>query len=373
MQMAQALRGLPGRSSTGHDFAAIHAAADFSLILDAAGIVRNVAFPGVELARDMPGSVGWLGQPWFEVIAPDSCKAAAALLAEASATGPAAWRTVVHRPAGQVDVPVLCTSLRLADGAVLVLGRDLLALDISRLALAEDVPAVIAYVAARQARGTEAEALCLDLLAPAARRMGELWGEDRCDFMAVTEGVWRLRQALRTIDLAATSKLVPDPVMRGPAGRPEHRHRVLLAPVHGEQHCFGIEMVAAFFRWDGWDVRGGALLSEDPAAVVARERFDVVGLSLAAADDLPALTAAIQAIRKASCNPGIVVLVGGQAFVQRPDLALEVGADATATDARQAVLLAKALLRTAETPVMRSRPDRRSGLSRQAMAGAATR
>lgn len=358
MQVAKALHGLCGKSGTGHAFASLHAAVDLALVLDPAGIVRDVVLPGAELSRDMPGSTGWLGQPWCAVIAPDSCAAAAALLAEASTAGPAAWRIVTHRPAGQVGVPVLCTSLRLADGAVLVLGRDLLALDLSRLALSEDGPAVIAYVAARQARGTGAEALCLDLLAPAARRMGELWSKDRCDFTAVTEGVWRLQQALRTIDPAPT----PDSVVRGPAGRLERRRRVLLAPAWGEQHCFGIEMVAAFFRWAGWDVWGGAMLSEDPAVVVARERFDVVGLSLAATDRLPALTATIQAVRKASRNPGLVVLAGGHVFVERPDLALEVGANAAAADARQAVLLTEALLRAARTPTMRSsRPGQRTG------------
>lgn len=59
---------------------------------------------------------------------------------------------------------------------------------------------------------------------------------------------------------------------------------------------------------------------------------------------LDALAASIRVIRRASLNPAIVVMVGGQLFSEHPDLARQVGADATATDARLAPLKADGLI-----------------------------
>ena len=52
---------------------------------------------------------------------------------------------------------------------------------------------------------------------------------------------------------------------------------------------------------------------------------------------IDALARAIREIRRASRNPKIGVLVGGQAFTEQPELTALVGADATATDGQQAV------------------------------------
>jgi hypothetical protein len=50
-------------------------------------------------------------------------------------------------------------------------------------------------------------------------------------------------------------------------------------------------------------------------------------------------------MRRASRNPALGVLVGGRVFVERPELVALVGADATASDARQAALQAESLRR----------------------------
>jgi methanogenic corrinoid protein MtbC1 len=58
------------------------------------------------------------------------------------------------------------------------------------------------------------------------------------------------------------------------------------------------------------------------------------------------MTAAIRAARRASRNRSLKVMAGGWAFVARPGLVVQVGADATAADAQQAVLAAEALVPT---------------------------
>jgi methanogenic corrinoid protein MtbC1 len=204
--------------------------------------------------------------------------------------------------------------------------------ELVRLLLAHDVAVASAYVATVRQRGAPLEGVCLGLLAPAARELGLLWEEDACDFMQVTVGLCRLHHLLRELS---------------PEFRPEicelkvERH-ILLAPVPGDQHTFGITLVAQFLRKAGWEV-----WHEHPAScadlldVVRANWFAVVGLSVGSETRIDELTDIIRAIRHASQNRSVGILVGGPVLVARPELATLVGADATATDGPMAVLRAE--------------------------------
>jgi methanogenic corrinoid protein MtbC1 len=167
-----------------------------------------------------------------------------------------------------------------------------------------------------------------------------MWEQDLCTFVDVTVAVGRLQQALR--DMSA-----------GLAFRPadgESVRRVLLVPAPGEQHTFGLVMVSEFFREAGWEVTGGPHPQLDPVAQVRKEWVDVVGFTLAGELHLASLTAAIAAVRKASLNPRVGILVGGPQFLLNPGLAREVGADALAIDGSLAPSIADKLVETrAET------------------------
>jgi methanogenic corrinoid protein MtbC1 len=204
-----------------------------------------------------------------------------------------------------------------------------------KLILAHDVVVASAYFEAMRSRGVSLEALYLHLLAPAARRLGEFWSDDRCDFTEVTVALGRLQQALRELS----------PAFRNEAKPREHGRRALLMPAPGEQHTFGLFMVAEFFRRAGWDVWGGPpSSSNDLTGMVRAEWFDVVGLSVGCESRLDVLAAGIRAIRRASRNRAIGVMVGGPTFVMHPELVALVGADATAADARQAAFQAESLV-----------------------------
>jgi len=164
--------------------------------------------------------------------------------------------------------------------------------------------------------------------------MGAMWVEDLCDFAAVSVGVWRLHQLLRN--------LTPD--RRAPAD-PARERRILVTPLPGEQHSFGAAMVAAFFRNAGWHVFSGPVESaQDLASIVHQRRFAIVGLSLGSSARLDALATTIRAVRRASCNPAVGVMVGGGLFNEQPELVRLVGADATAADARSAPVQAMSLM-----------------------------
>jgi MerR family transcriptional regulator, light-induced transcriptional regulator len=201
-----------------------------------------------------------------------------------------------------------------------------------RLLLGHEPDVASAYVETVRRRGASLEMICLDLLAPAARELGTLWEEDECDFMQVTVGLCRLHQVLRALS----------PAFESQGSNQEGERRILLASYPGEQHTFGITLVAQFLRRDGWDV--WQEFPENPADLLAMTgeiSFAAVGLSVGCAARLSSVTETIRAIRKTSRNRAVGILIGGSAFVGKPELAVRMGADATASDGREAVREAK--------------------------------
>jgi len=202
----------------------------------------------------------------------------------------------------------------------------------AKLALAQDEGLASAYVEQLVARGLSVERVYLDLLGPAAQYLGLLWEQDLCDFTDVTVGLGRLQRVMRELS----------PAFGKSVEYPANGRRVLLLPSPGEQHTFGLVMVGEFFRRSGWDVSGGAWESAaDAPGLVASEWFDVVGLSLGAEIHLEALQQCITAIREASRNRDVAIMVGGPIFGARPECVAQVGADAMASDGRQAPALAE--------------------------------
>jgi methanogenic corrinoid protein MtbC1 len=198
--------------------------------------------------------------------------------------------------------------------------------------------AVMAYVTDITASGVSSETILLDLFAPAARQLGELWKSDLCDFVEVTMALSMLQQLVRERSTNAGLEEI---------GWSEHR-RILLAPAPGEQHTLGISIVEKFFLAAGWDVWGGAAgLAFDLPSLVRREWFGVIGFSLGSERHLDPLVVLIREIRRHSRNARLGVIVGGPAFLERPDLAVLIGADATAVDAQSAVSVAQGLLEPA--------------------------
>lgn len=205
----------------------------------------------------------------------------------------------------------------------------------AKLVLSHEEDMAFATIQTLRAREVSVEKLYLDLLAPTARYLGKLWEDDLCNFTDVTVGLGRLQRVLRELS-PALGRSVEHPVQ----GR-----RVLLLPSPGEQHTFGLVMVAEFFRRAGWDVTGGAWAAgADAAALVAAEWFDVIGFSLGAEVHLPQLSMSIAAVRHATCNQDIAILVGGPLFGVHPEFVGQVGADGMTIDGREAPLLAEGLI-----------------------------
>ena len=206
----------------------------------------------------------------------------------------------------------------------------------AQLVLARDDRPASELIESLRGRGASVEGLFLHLLAPAARHLGALWEQDLCDFTEVTVGVGRMQQLMRELSPGVRHR------GRAPAAP---ACRILLAPAPGEQHTFGLSMVAEFFRRAGWEVVGGmAEADADPVDMVREMWFDVVGISVGNEARLDWLGTGIAALRRSSLNQGIGVMVGGPFFRDHPEQVALVGADATAVDGRHAPMLAESLL-----------------------------
>lgn len=183
--------------------------------------------------------------------------------------------------------------------------------------------------------GIGLDAIYLHLIAAAARWLGEAWSDDELSFIDVQLGLCRLHRLV--------CECGPIGFQREGAGRP---WSILLSTVPGDQHTFGVTLAVDFFRRYGWQVSNLAGLERDFLLErVAATSYSAVGFSLHNEDFAGELGGLIRTVRRRSCNPDLLVLVGGDYFVRNPHLAAEHGADLTACDAHRAVAAAEARLR----------------------------
>jgi transcriptional regulator PpsR len=98
-------------------------ASDIALVVDAGGVIRNVA-----MGRDpiTSAATGWVGRRWADTVTGDTQRKVEQLLSEANSAGVTRRREVSHPAQGGLDVPVAYAAIRLGrDGPVLAVGRDL--------------------------------------------------------------------------------------------------------------------------------------------------------------------------------------------------------------------------------------------------------
>lgn len=204
------------------------------------------------------------------------------------------------------------------------------------LALQVEADALLAYVDAILARGVAVDTMMVDLLAPTARLLGQFWEDDRCDFVDVTMGLWRLQTVVHEI------------AARAPADRVQAAggHRALFASMPGDQHDFGTVVIDELFRRGGWVTdRLSEAATPDLLRRVAAEWFDMVGLTISCDCHTENLASIIAAMRNVSINSHMCIMVGGRVCVADPELAARVGADGTARDAKLALKVAAELVR----------------------------
>ena len=241
-------------------------------------------------------------------------------------------------------IPRLLMAHSIRGGTVTRLGKAEIAPDdatrFALLPLRLDVAGLLGEVDSFVAQGVSVEAIYLDLLAPAARRLGEMWSADECDFIDVTMGLWRLQEVMRDI-----SARVP---VKRPFPAPD-ANRALFAPMPGDQHYFGAMIIDDIFARAGWS---STLLTrplrKELLDALSKEPYDLVGLTLSRDCPSSAITNIIKAMRSVSANPHLSIIIGGNMINQNPAIVAEVGADGTGADARATLKVAHALVEISE-------------------------
>lgn len=208
------------------------------------------------------------------------------------------------------------------------------------LTLKLDVHGLLVHIEALLGRGVGIETVLTDLLAPTARLLGEYWDEDRCDFVDVTMGLWRIQQVVH--ELASRAPF---------AALQSDDRRALFAVCPGEQHGLGSIIVEEFFRRAGWQTWSAPALGEaELLAEVASRNYALIGLTVTLNEHVEPLAELVAKLRAAARNPAMLVLVGGRPFTERPELAQSIGADGTAADGDGAVRCAEALVDALRRP-----------------------
>lgn len=104
----------------------IAAAADATLVMDAAGVIRDMAFGNADLAAALGGRKAWVGRPLAEGVAEDSRGKVAEIIGDAPGQEVPRWRHLNFRAPDGAPVPLLCASARLpGSDRVVLFARDL--------------------------------------------------------------------------------------------------------------------------------------------------------------------------------------------------------------------------------------------------------
>jgi methylmalonyl-CoA mutase cobalamin-binding subunit len=194
---------------------------------------------------------------------------------------------------------------------------------LARLSIGRDADAADCHVRALIESGVSVHQAIIELVGPAAHRLGDYWNCDAADFTEVAIGAARLVRIARRLGLEAER--------RTPLDAP----RALIASPGAERHGIGALVVAQVFRTAGWRVTGlpGAGMDEIVAEAASAE-YHLVGVSISSNRATQGLAELIARVRAVS---GAAIALGGQSFVHAPELAEGLGADFVATDAQEAL------------------------------------
>lgn len=232
---------------------------------------------------------------------------------------------MAHSVAGPRVRPMVCREITQEDAA-----------RFASLPLELDADELLDLVETFIRSGVAVESVFVELLAPSARRLGEHWERDECDFLDVTMGLWRLQEVMRQLAIR-----YPPPLVLSNGSR-----SALFTPIPGDGHSLGVLMVEEVFARAAWQTE--VLIEPNRRELlhlVGERRFDLVGLTVTCDCPNDALSDLISAIRAASKARGVQVIIGGRMVNANPEVVAQVGADGSAIDARSALAVADGLVK----------------------------
>lgn len=182
-----------------------------------------------------------------------------------------------------------------------------------------------------RARGADLDAIYLDYLAAAARRLGERWEQDLTSFWQVSLAGGRIYAIMREL----RHEFAP--------GMSSLRRHAMFAAMPGDQHTLGASIAADMFRARGWDIQLElSSCSADLVSAFGSSDHDIIGISASRGEQLADLVKLIVSLR--CCKLHAFVMVGGHITGDVPDLAAIVDADACAGSPQRAIAVLEELV-----------------------------
>lgn len=187
--------------------------------------------------------------------------------------------------------------------------------------------------------GVDIRDIYLHVFQPAQREVGRLWQ------------VNRLSVAQEHFCTAATQLIMSQLHPRIFAAE-RNGHSAVVTCVSGDLHEIGVRMVSDFLEMEGWDTFYLGANTPTPAVlrVLEDRRADVLAVSATLTSHVRAVADLIAAVRSSPAVERVRILVGGYPFNVEPDLWRQIGADAVARNAQDAVLTAGDLVGASRRP-----------------------
>jgi methanogenic corrinoid protein MtbC1 len=186
--------------------------------------------------------------------------------------------------------------------------------------------------------GTPLKDIYLHIFHPVLQETGRLWQSQQ---VSIAE------EHFITATIETLMARLHDQVLVSDGGGKGRRGTMVIAAGVGvELHEIGIHMVSDFFEMDGWDTYyTGANTPVQSILGAARDRkADIIALSVTMPRHLPDVQYLIRSLRAERRTTGAKIIVGGYPFRIVPDLWKQVGADAYAETAEEAVAVADSLV-----------------------------
>lgn len=139
---------------------------------------------------------------------------------------------------------------------------------------------------------------------------------------------------------AAIELLRPELARKGAA----YIGKYVIGTVQGDLHSIGKSIVSMMLEGNGWEVvdLGTDVSPERFCDVIEKGDFDILGLSALLTFSIPEMGETVSALKAAGLRDRIKIMVGGVPVTQ--SYADQIGADAYAKDAVEAVAKAKSLV-----------------------------
>lgn len=181
--------------------------------------------------------------------------------------------------------------------------------------------------------GASVKDIYMHVFQPVQYEIGRLWQQDK---LSVAQEHY----------CSAATQLIMSQLFAYISGSEKSGSKVVAACITGDQHEIGIRMVCDFFEIEGWSTYylGANTPKRSIIRTLREQKPDLLLLSATMTYHLHDLTDLIATIQADAALSRIKVMVGGYPFNAAPNLWEEIGADAYAADAAEALEKANKLV-----------------------------